>query len=174
MPFKNFISICGKQVGSSPTWEDPSLCPEETSTKKWRSRISSLFAGSSLVPLQLEKTQVYAQKPQLKMAFKNWISVCRKQFGSSPTSRRETRLRFRRSSIRDSSLSSSPTSPSKNLDIKTQCCGSGIRCLFDPSGSEMRIRDPGWKKIQSQDPGSDTNISDLIFENLVLVISFLG
>ncbi len=31
---------------------------------------------------------------------------------------------------------------------KKKCCGSGIRCLFDP-----RIRDPGWvKKIKIRDP----------------------
>ncbi len=36
-----------------------------------------MFVGSRLVPLQLEKTQVYAQKkPRLKMAFKNSIYVC--------------------------------------------------------------------------------------------------
>jgi hypothetical protein len=31
------------------------------------------------------------------------------------------------------------------------------------------IRDPEWKIIQSQDPGSGMNITDLIFENLVSV-----
>jgi hypothetical protein len=36
----------------------------------------------------------------------------------------------------------------------------------------MRIRDPGWKKIQSQDPGSGMDITDLIFENLV--VRFVG
>ncbi len=30
-------------------------------------------------------------------------------------------------------------------------------------------RDPGWRKFQSQDPGSGMNIPDLICENLVLV-----
>jgi long-subunit acyl-CoA synthetase (AMP-forming) len=29
-----------------------------------------------------------------------------------------------------------------------QCCGSGIRCLFDPC-----IRDLGWVKNQDPDPG---------------------
>ncbi len=29
-----------------------------------------------------------------------------------------------------------------------QCCGSGIRCLFDPW-----IWDPGWVKNQDPDPG---------------------
>jgi hypothetical protein len=33
-----------------------------------------------------------------------------------------------------------------------QCCGSGIRCLFDPW-----IRDPGWVKSQDPDPGSGMN-----------------
>ncbi len=34
-----------------------------------------------------------------------------------------------------------------------QCCGSGIRCLFDPW-----IRDPGWVKNQDSDPGWTTRI----------------
>ncbi len=33
-------------------------------------------------------------------------------------------------------------------NIINQCCGSGIRCLFDP-----RIRDPGWAENQDPDPG---------------------
>jgi hypothetical protein len=44
--------------------------------------------------------------------------------------------------------------------------------IRDGKKTRARIRDPGWKKIQSQDPGSGTNITDLIFENLV--IRFLG
>ncbi len=39
-----------------------------------------------------------------------------------------------------------------------QCCGSGIRCLFDPW-----IRDPGWVESQHPDPGSGTNNPDHIF-----------
>jgi hypothetical protein len=31
---------------------------------------------------------------------------------------------------------------------RIQCCGSEIRCLFDPS-----VRDPGWVKNQDPDPG---------------------
>jgi hypothetical protein len=38
----------------------------------------------------------------------------------------------------------------KNLiKVFKQCCGSGIRCLFDPW-----IWDPGWVKSQDPDPGS--------------------
>jgi hypothetical protein len=37
-------------------------------------------------------------------------------------------------------------------------------------GSEIRIRDQEWKKIQIQDPGSGMNIPDLIFEYRVSVI----
>jgi hypothetical protein len=36
-----------------------------------------------------------------------------------------------------------------------QCCGSGIRCLFDP-------RDPGWVENQDPDPGFGMNIPDHI------------
>jgi hypothetical protein len=45
-----------------------------------------------------------------------------------------------------------------------QCCGSrsGIRGFFDPL-------DPGWKKIQCQDPGTGMHIPDLISENSVSV-----
>jgi hypothetical protein len=40
----------------------------------------------------------------------------------------------------------------------------------DPgSGTFLTAPDPGWKNIQSQDPGSGKNIPDLIFENLILV-----
>ena len=38
---------------------------------------------------------------------------------------------------------------------------------FLTPGSGIRIRDPVWKKIHSQDPGSEINIPDFIFENLV-------
>ncbi len=31
-------------------------------------------------------------------------------------------------------------------NVNKQCCGSGIRCLFDPL-------DPGWVKDQDPDPG---------------------
>jgi hypothetical protein len=37
-------------------------------------------------------------------------------------------------------------------------------------GSEIRIRDQGWKKIQIQDPGSGMNIPDLIFEYRVSLL----
>jgi hypothetical protein len=37
-------------------------------------------------------------------------------------------------------------------------------------GSEIRIRDQGWKKIQIQDPGSGMNIPDLIFEYRVSIL----
>jgi hypothetical protein len=58
-----------------------------------------------------------------------------------------------------------------------QCCGSGsgIRCFFGPW-----IRDPGWEKIQIQDPRSGTririrdDIPDLIFENLLRCESGFG
>jgi hypothetical protein len=40
-----------------------------------------------------------------------------------------------------------------------QCCGSGIRCLFDPW-----IRDPGW--VKNQDSGSEMNNPDHIYESL--------
>ncbi len=45
-----------------------------------------------------------------------------------------------------------------------QCCrsGSGIRCFCD---NWIRIRDPGWKKIQSHNPG---------WTSRILVLSFLG
>jgi hypothetical protein len=53
----------------------------------------------------------------------------------------------------------------KEDNIKKQCCGSGIRCLFDPW-----IRDPpGWVtkiKIRILDPGSRMNISDHIYREL--------
>jgi hypothetical protein len=45
---------------------------------------------------------------------------------------------------------------------RKQCCGSGIRCLFDPW-----IRDPGWAKISRS--GSGMNISDHISESLETV-----
>jgi hypothetical protein len=38
--------------------------------------------------------------------------------------------------------------------------------VFLTPGSGIRIRNPGWKKIQSQSPGTGLNIPDLIFENL--------
>jgi hypothetical protein len=47
----------------------------------------------------------------------------------------------------------------------------GILIFFHPGS---RIRDPGRKKIQSQDPGSGLNIPDLIFETLIPGIRFLG
>jgi hypothetical protein len=40
-----------------------------------------------------------------------------------------------------------------------------IRCFLTP-GSGIRIQNPGWEKIQSQDPGSGLKIPNLIFENL--------
>jgi hypothetical protein len=40
-----------------------------------------------------------------------------------------------------------------------QCCGLGIRCLFDSC-----IRDPGW--VKNQGPESVTNIPDKISESL--------
>jgi hypothetical protein len=45
----------------------------------------------------------------------------------------------------------------------TQCCGSGIRCLFD-----SWIGDSGWVKNQDPDPGSGSgmNIPDHISESL--------
>jgi hypothetical protein len=42
-----------------------------------------------------------------------------------------------------------------------QCCGSG-------SGA-FEALDPGWEKIQRQDPGSWMKIPNLIFENLLTV-----
>ncbi len=40
----------------------------------------------------------------------------------------------------------------ENFYCLKPCCGSGsgIRCFFGP---EIRIMDPGWKKIQIRDPG---------------------
>jgi hypothetical protein len=51
-------------------------------------------------------------------------------------------------------------------EYASQCCGSGIRYLFDPW-----IRDPGWVKNQVLDPESGMNIPDYISENLN---NFLG
>ncbi len=39
------------------------------------------------------------------------------------------------------------------LQSGSQCCGSGIGCLFDPW-----IRDPGWVESQHPDPGWKTRI----------------
>jgi hypothetical protein len=51
-----------------------------------------------------------------------------------------------------------------------QCCGSDPGSgTFLTTGFGIRIRDPGWKKIQIQDPGSGMNIPDLIFEDLTSV-----
>jgi hypothetical protein len=44
--------------------------------------------------------------------------------------------------------------------IRGQCCGSGIRCLFDPW-----IRDTGWVKNHDPDPGSGMNNKDHICEH---------
>jgi hypothetical protein len=38
--------------------------------------------------------------------------------------------------------------PAIKYITEKQCCGSGIRCLFDPW-----IRDPGWVKSKDPDPG---------------------
>jgi hypothetical protein len=47
--------------------------------------------------------------------------------------------------------------------IPDQCCGSGIRCLFDP-----RIRNPTWVKNLDPDPGSGSGMNnpDHISESL--------
>jgi hypothetical protein len=37
----------------------------------------------------------------------------------------------------------------------------------DPESGAFLSLDPGWEKIQSQDPGSGMNIPDLVFQNLV-------
>jgi hypothetical protein len=47
--------------------------------------------------------------------------------------------------------------------IIVQCCGSVIRCLFDPW-----IRDPGWK---NQDLGSEMKIPDHIFESYTQIFA---
>jgi hypothetical protein len=41
--------------------------------------------------------------------------------------------------------------------------------IQDPVIFDTWIRDPGWKKIQIQDPESGMNIPDLTFENFVSV-----
>ncbi len=53
-----------------------------------------------------------------------------------------------------------------------QCCGSGIRCLFDPGIRVSKNSYPGWKKLGSGinilDPQHCLNNTVLIFCNMLL------
>jgi hypothetical protein len=53
---------------------------------------------------------------------------------------------------------------SSSKNSKKQCCGSGIRCIFDPW-----IWDPGWVESQHPDPGSGMNNPDHIFQSLEII-----